>query len=121
MKCSRHVKPNATLAGSIALIWLRLDSAHRRLRQHHHRLAFYRLASVLVRRRGEGAKLVAIRFFLLAPYVTAEAIHKLATGEHLSTSWLGIALTATSVIGMPFLGVNQTVLRIERASGEGWC
>jgi hypothetical protein len=24
-------------------------------------------------------------------------------------------------IGMPFLGVNQTLLRIERASGEGWC
>jgi len=30
-------------------------------------------------------------------------------------------LMARVYIGMPFLGVNQTLLRIERASGEGWC
>ncbi len=30
-------------------------------------------------------------------------------------------LVARVYIGMPFLGVNQTLLRIERASGEGWC
>jgi uncharacterized protein (DUF2147 family) len=30
-------------------------------------------------------------------------------------------LLARVYIGMPFLGVNQTLLRIERASGEGWC
>jgi Uncharacterized protein conserved in bacteria (DUF2147) len=30
-------------------------------------------------------------------------------------------LMARVYIGMPFLGVNQTLLRIERATGEGWC
>ena len=30
-------------------------------------------------------------------------------------------LLARVYLGMPFLGVNQTLLRIERASGEGWC
>jgi uncharacterized protein (DUF2147 family) len=30
-------------------------------------------------------------------------------------------LVARVYLGMPFLGVNQTLLRIERASGEGWC
>jgi uncharacterized protein (DUF2147 family) len=30
-------------------------------------------------------------------------------------------LMARVYLGMPFLGVNQTLLRIERASGEGWC
>jgi uncharacterized protein (DUF2147 family) len=30
-------------------------------------------------------------------------------------------LVARVYLGMPFLGVNQTLLRIERATGEGWC
>lgn len=30
-------------------------------------------------------------------------------------------LVARVYIGMPFLGLNQALLRIERASGEGWC
>jgi hypothetical protein len=30
-------------------------------------------------------------------------------------------LVARAYLGMPFLGVNQTLRRIERASGEGWC
>jgi uncharacterized protein (DUF2147 family) len=30
-------------------------------------------------------------------------------------------LVARVYIGMPFFGVNQTLLRTERASGGGWC
>lgn len=30
-------------------------------------------------------------------------------------------LVARVYIGMPFLGLNQTLLRIPRGSGEGWC
>jgi len=47
---------------------------------------------------------VAISFFLLAPYVAAEAIRMLATGNHAETSGLGIALTASSVVVMPLMG-----------------
>jgi uncharacterized protein (DUF2147 family) len=30
-------------------------------------------------------------------------------------------LVARVYVGMPFLGKNQTLLRVPRASGEGWC
>ena len=30
-------------------------------------------------------------------------------------------LVARVYVGMPFLGKNQTLLRVRRASGEGWC
>jgi divalent metal cation (Fe/Co/Zn/Cd) transporter len=39
--------------------------------------------------------------------VAAEAIHKLVTAEHPETSWLGIALVTSSVIGMPVLGIAR--------------
>ena len=52
-------------------------------------------------------KLVAVQFFLLAPYVAAEAIHQLVAGDQPGTSWLGIGLTASSLVGMPFLGIAK--------------
>ena len=68
-------------------------------------------------------KLVAVQFFLLAPYVALEAVHKLATAEHPSVSWLGMALTASSVIGMPLLGIAKRRLADQLGSaatkGEG--
>jgi hypothetical protein len=68
-------------------------------------------------------KLVAIQFFLLAPYVAVEAVHKLVTGEQPSTSWLGIALVTSSLIGMPYLGLAKRRLADRLGSvatrGEG--
>jgi divalent metal cation (Fe/Co/Zn/Cd) transporter len=52
-------------------------------------------------------KLVAVQFFLLAPYVGLESIKVLATGEHAAVSWVGIGLAIGSVIFMPMLGVAQ--------------
>ncbi len=49
-------------------------------------------------------RLVAIQFFILAPYVAYEAISKLWHGDQPDTSWIGIALVTTSAIGMPRLG-----------------
>ena len=49
-------------------------------------------------------RIVAIQFFILAPYVAYEAISKLVHADHPDTSWLGIALVTTSAIGMPPLG-----------------
>jgi hypothetical protein len=46
-------------------------------------------------------KLVAIQFFLLAPYVTFEAVQHLASAERPAVSVLGMVLTATSLVGMP--------------------
>lgn len=53
---------------------------------------------------GRAQKLVAVQFFLLAPYVAFEAIQAIALGERPDVSALGMALTASSVIVMPALG-----------------
>ena len=42
-------------------------------------------------------KLVAIQFFLLAPYVAVESVRALAGGEHADVSCVGIALAVSSL------------------------
>ena len=111
------------LAGSIALIGFGIDSAIEGVASLVivWRFTGSRLRSEHAERRAQ--KLVAIQFFLLAPYVTAEAIHKLVTAERAETSWLGIALATTSLIGMPLLGTAKRRLADQLGSvatrGEG--
>jgi divalent metal cation (Fe/Co/Zn/Cd) transporter len=111
------------LAGSVALIGFGIDSA------------IEGIASVVIIWRFTGAralshaaeqraqKLVAIQFFLLAPYVAFEAIQALLNAEHAEISTLGMVLTASSVIGMPLLGIaKQRVARTlgsQATHGEG--
>jgi len=68
-------------------------------------------------------KLVAVQFFLLAPYVGVESIRALFSGEHASVSVLGIALSVGSVIFMPMLGIAKERLADQIGSaatkGEG--
>ena len=52
-------------------------------------------------------KLVAIQFFLLAPYVGFESIRALIGGERPDETWVGIALAASSVVLMPLLGIAK--------------
>jgi divalent metal cation (Fe/Co/Zn/Cd) transporter len=111
------------LAGSIALISFGLDSAIEGFASLVivWRFTGSRLLSHAAEERAQ--KLVAIQFFLLAPYVAFEAVHKLTTGEEPKTSWLGIALVTSSVIGMPFLGIAKRRLADKLGSvatrGEG--
>lgn len=95
------------MASSIALIGFGIDSAIEGFASIIivWRFTGSRLLSHAAEERAQ--KLVAVQFFLLAPYVTVEAIHKLVTAEHPSTSWLGVALTASSLIGMPLLGIAK--------------
>lgn len=95
------------LAGSIALIGFGIDSAIEGFASLVivWRFTGSRLLSEKAETRAQ--KLVAVQFFLLAPYVGGEAIHKLVTGEQPETSWIGIGLVATSVVGMPFLGIAK--------------
>jgi hypothetical protein len=60
---------------------------------------------------------VAGSFFLLAPYFLYEAIHRLVIGEAAETHALAIALTASSVVGMPLLGAAK--LRLGRRLDSG--
>jgi divalent metal cation (Fe/Co/Zn/Cd) transporter len=111
------------LAGSIALVSFGLDSFIEGFASLVivWRFTGSRLLSHAAEERAQ--KLVAVQFFLLAPYVGFEAVHKLLTGEQPETSWLGIALVTSSVIGMPFLGIAKRRLADKLGSvatrGEG--
>jgi hypothetical protein len=56
-------------------------------------------ASRLLSERAEqrAQVLVAAQFFILAPFITYEAVEKLATGGETETSWLGIGLTIATL------------------------
>jgi len=113
----------AVLASSVALLGFGLDSV------------LEGAASVLVVWRFSGSrtlsdtaearaqKAVAVTFFLLAPYIAYDAISALVAGEKPSTSWLGIALSISSLIVMPLLGRAKRhlgkVLDSGATSGEG--
>jgi len=95
------------LAGSIALIGFGIDSAIEGAASLVivWRFTGHRLVSAASEARAQ--RLVAVQFFLLAPYVTVEAVRHLLSGAEAETSWLGMALTATSLVGMPVLGVAK--------------
>jgi divalent metal cation (Fe/Co/Zn/Cd) transporter len=94
-------------AGSIALVAFGLDSAIEGFASLVivWRFTGARLHSDRAERRAQ--KLVAVQFFLLAPWVTFEAIHDLLAGEKAETSLVGIVLVTTSLVGMPVLGVAK--------------
>ena len=95
------------IAGSIALVSFGLDSV---IEGFASLVIVWRFTGArLLSDRAEtrAQKLVAIQFFVLAPYVAFEAVHKLITGEAASTSWIGIALVTSSLIGMPILGIAK--------------
>jgi len=107
----------ALLASSVALLGFGLDSA------------IEGLASIIViwrftgtRRLSEHAelhaqRLVAITFFLVAPYIAQDAVRTLINGEHPAASWLGIGLSISSIIAMPLLGKAKQ--RIGQRLGSG--
>jgi divalent metal cation (Fe/Co/Zn/Cd) transporter len=92
------------LAGSIALVAFGLDSAIEGLASIIiiWRFTGSRTISADAERRAQ--KWVAISFFLLAPYVAAEAIETLIEGAAAETSWLGIGLTAGTLVICPWFG-----------------
>ncbi len=107
----------ALLAGSVALLGFGLDSVIEALASI---IVIWRFTGV--RRLSDHAeqraqRLVAITFFLLAPYIAQDAIRTLADGQHPTTSWLGIALSISSIITMPILGNAKQ--RIGQRLGSG--
>jgi divalent metal cation (Fe/Co/Zn/Cd) transporter len=110
-------------AGSIALVGFGLDSA------------IEGFASVIIIWRFTGRRvfshaaeeraqrLVAVQFFLLAPYVGFESVKALAAGDRPDTSWVGIGLAIGSVMLMPALAVAKQRLADQLGSaataGEG--
>ena len=107
----------AILASSVALLGFGLDSA------------IEGFASIIVIWRFTGTrrlsahaeqraqKLVAVSFFLLAPYIAQDAIRALINADHPSTSWIGIGLSISSIVVMPLLG--RAKQRIGTRLGSG--
>lgn len=63
-------------------------------------------------------RLIAVSFFALAAYVTADSLTALATGQRPDTAPLGIALAATSLAVMPLLPWTQRRTGRELGSGS---
>jgi divalent metal cation (Fe/Co/Zn/Cd) transporter len=94
-------------AGSIALVGFGLDSAVEGFASVIiiWRFTGSRVLSEAAEHRAQ--KLVAIQFFLLAPYVAVESLRALGAGEHPDVSVLGMALAVWSLVTMPLLGIAK--------------
>ena len=92
------------VAGSIALIGFGIDSAIEGFASVVivWRFTGSRTLSEAAERKAQ--KLVAIQFFILAPYVGVEAVRSLINAERPEESVVGIALAASSLVIMPLLG-----------------
>jgi divalent metal cation (Fe/Co/Zn/Cd) transporter len=111
------------MAGSIALVGFGLDSAVEGFASVIiiWRFTGSRVMSETAEHRAQ--KLVAIQFFVLAPYVAVESVRALAGGEHPDVSILGMLLAVFSLITMPLLGIAKQRIAEEIGSaatkGEG--
>lgn len=92
------------LAGSIALVGNGLDGAIEGLASIIvvWRFTGSRTLSTTSERRAQ--QLVALSFFLLAPYIAFEASRALIVEHHAETTWLGIGLSIGTLCVCPWLG-----------------
>jgi divalent metal cation (Fe/Co/Zn/Cd) transporter len=113
----------AVVAGSVALLGFGLDSGIEALASVIviWRFTGTRLASPAAERRAQ--KMVAVSFWLLAPYIAVEAIRALAGSDRAGTSIAGIVLTAGTALFEPLLGTAKrrigTRLGSAATAGEG--
>ncbi len=113
----------AVAAGSVALLGFGLDSGIEALASIIviWRFTGIRLSGATAERRAR--QLVAVSFYLLAPYIAAEAVWGLAHGERPATSITGLVLTAGTAILEPGLGLAKrrigTRLNSAATAGEG--
>jgi divalent metal cation (Fe/Co/Zn/Cd) transporter len=111
------------VAGSVALVGFGLDSAIEGFASVIiiWRFTGHRIHSAAAETRAQ--KLVAVQFFLLAPYVAYESARALIDGDHAEESLAGILLAIGSVIFMPMLAVAKQRIADELGSaatrGEG--
>jgi divalent metal cation (Fe/Co/Zn/Cd) transporter len=95
------------MAGSIALVGFGLDSA---IEGFASVIIIWRFTgSRMLSERAEqrAQKLVALQFFVLAPYVGVESVRALLGADHPDVSALGMALAVWSLVTMPLLGIAK--------------
>jgi divalent metal cation (Fe/Co/Zn/Cd) transporter len=91
-------------AGSIALIGFGLDSAIEGFASVVIVWRFTGWRTLSHKAEDRAQKLVAVQFFILAPYVAFESVRNLVNAERPDESLVGIALAASSLLVMPLLG-----------------
>lgn len=94
-----------TIASSVALIGFGLDSVIEV--SSAAAVAWQFSARDPERRERTALRVIACSFFLLAAYVTVEALRSLFGGDEAERSTVGIVLVAVSVVIMPFLSWAQ--------------
>jgi divalent metal cation (Fe/Co/Zn/Cd) transporter len=94
-------------AGSVALIGFGLDSAVEGFASVIiiWRFTGHRIHSAAA--EGRAQRLVAIQFFVLAPYVAFESARALAGGSRPDETLVGILLACGSLVFMPLLGIAK--------------
>jgi divalent metal cation (Fe/Co/Zn/Cd) transporter len=95
------------VASSIALVGFGLDSVIEGFASLVIVWRFSRSRMFSAAAETRAQKLVAIQFFVLAPYVAVESVRALVGGERADETWVGIALAASSVVLMPLLGIAK--------------
>jgi divalent metal cation (Fe/Co/Zn/Cd) transporter len=110
-------------AGSVALIGFGLDSAIEGFASVIiiWRFTGHRIHSEAAEDRAQ--KLVAVQFFILAPYVAVASVRALVDGNRPDETLIGILLALGSVVFMPMLGVAKQRIADQLGSaatrGEG--
>lgn len=105
------------LASSVALMGFGLDSVIEALASIIvvWRFTGTRTLSPAAERRAQ--KAVAVTYFLLAPYITADSLRTLITAEHPATTWIGAAVSGASLLVMPMLGTAKKRIGARLGSG----
>jgi divalent metal cation (Fe/Co/Zn/Cd) transporter len=95
------------VAGSIALVGFGADSLIESVAGVVllWRFAEARASSALAERRAQ--RLIAVSFFVLAAYITAEAARTLAGAHHPGVSYVGIGLAVVTLVTMPPLAIAK--------------
>jgi len=95
------------VAGSVALVGFGIDSAIEALASVIVIWRFTGARALSTRAESRARRLVAVSFFLLAPYIAVDAGLALASGRHPEVSVVGMALAATSLLICPWLGLAK--------------
>ncbi len=93
------------VAASLALVGFGIDST---IEVFAAVVVLWRLRGVDEEREQHALKLIAVSFFVLATYVTVEAIRDLISDSDARTSPVGIGLAIASLIVMPVLAVAKS-------------
>jgi divalent metal cation (Fe/Co/Zn/Cd) transporter len=112
---------SGVVASSIALIGFGADSVIEVLAGA---IVLWRFAAI---RAGSdsaehaGHRLIAVSFYGVAGYVALQALVDLISGDHPSTSWVGIGLAVFALVTMPPLAVAKSRVadRLDSATAKG--